>query len=82
MSSETDKEQLIEKHFPTPGQRLALEYVAERAANRVMAAHAKQCPFEQRLYGIAGKAIIGLLVGIGAAGAIAWGWLTHSGGGK
>ena len=72
--SDKDREALLEKNF-TPEQRVCLDYVAERAAVKVIDEHGTRL-----LYNVAGRAALGMLVLLVALGAIAWGAITKAAG--
>jgi len=70
--SDSEQAALLHKHF-SQEQVVCLEYVAKRAAQDVMREHGEQCPFERKLYSMAGKAIVGFVVFCVGIGGIVWG---------
>jgi len=72
--SEQEQQALLHKHFSTE-QVVCLEYVAKRAAQDVMREHGDSCPFERKVYGVAGKAALGFLALLVMVGAVIYGSL-------
>jgi hypothetical protein len=73
MSHDHDKEKLIEKYYPDAEHRVVLDYIAKRAATEVMDQHKDHCPFEQKVYSMAGKAALGFLALLVMVGAVIYG---------